>query len=441
MSTRYLDLAPSNKTTDQKYSFKKGVAQLQFQIPPGNYLLDPSSVRIVGKVQYFNDTNGTQIGAQADINQRIGVYAHFQQIIWRSLKHQTTIEHLKHYNTWISSYFGASSGVEDSLTHLSESALTLPNYEQIRKTVVRKTEPNSFAVHLPCGMLNSGAPINLMDNALGGCELVIMLESDANSINILPADTTTVPDTTGYSDVMYELSDVKLVCSVITPPPDQLSQLMKQTQGSFTFQSIHSFYDTFNSTNMQVNMLFGLSRVKSLYMTFIESSKLNNLGADGLSTLPPTNLDGSQAFIKKINWLKGGRSYPKLYPLETNREKDSKVILNDPEVAKDYINSIIPWGRAKTISMSPATNNRDIVGKINASGSLPYQFVNDTGMVYAVGINYENFIGSSGVPFDKESFGVAIDCDLNSNSAQSVFIFVNAETTIVYNQNGVQAVM
>ncbi len=91
--------------------------------------------------------------------------------------------------------------------------------------------------------------------------------------------------------------------------------------------------------------------------------------------------------------------------------------------------------------MSPSTNNRDIVGKIGALGNTPYQFVNDTGMVYAVGINYENFIGSSGVPFDKESFGVAIDCDLTANSAQSVFMFVNAETTVVYNQNGVQSVM
>lgn len=440
MSTRQLELAPSNKTTDQKYSFKKGVAQLQFQIPPGNYLLDPASVRIVGKVQYFNDTQGTQIGASADINQRIGVYSHFQQLIFRSLKHQTTISHSKHYNTWCSGYFGASAGVEDNMTHLSETALTLPNYDIIRETVVRKTEPNSFCVHLPCGLLNSGAPLNLMDNALGGLELVIMLESDANSINILPADNTTAPDATGYSDVMYELSDVSLVCSVVTPPPDQLSQLMKQTQGSFTFQDIHSFYDTFNSTNLQINMLFGLSRVKSLYMSFIESSKLNNLTADGFATLPPTNLDGSQAFIKKINWLKGGRAYPKLYPLETNIQKDSKVILNDPEVAKDYINSILPWDRAKTISMSPQTNNRGIVGVVNANGSLPYQFVQDTGMVYALGINYENYIGSSGVPFDKESFGVAIDCDLQSNSAQSVFIFVNAETTIVYNANGVQAV-
>jgi len=440
MTTRYLELAPSNKTIDQKYSFKRGVAQLQFQIPPGNYLLDPASVRIVGKVQYFNDTKGTVIGDEADINQRVGVYAHFQQLIWRSLKHQTTISHNKHYNTWMSSYLGASSGVEDSLTHMSETALTLPNYETIRKTVVKKTEPNSFCVHLPCGLLNSGAPLNLMDNALGGMELVIMLESDANSINILPADNVTVPNVTGYSDVMYELSDIQLVCSVVTPPPDQLSQLMKQTQGSFTFQDIHSFYDTFNSTNLQVNMLFGLSRVKSLYMTFIESAKLNNLGADGFSTLPPTNLDGKQAFIKKINWLKGGRAMPKLYPLETNKVEDNKVILNDPEIAKDFINSIIPWDRAKTISMSPATNNRDITGVPGASGRLPYQFVNDTGMVYAVGINYENFIGSSGVPFDRESFGIAIDCDLTSNSPQSVFIFVNAETTIVYNQNGVQAV-
>ena len=53
MSSKYLELAPTNKTTDNKYSFKKGVAQLNFTIPEGNYVLDPSSVRIVGNITFF----------------------------------------------------------------------------------------------------------------------------------------------------------------------------------------------------------------------------------------------------------------------------------------------------------------------------------------------------------------------------------------------------
>ena len=42
MTSRYLELAPTNKTTDGKYAYKNGIASLNWTTPEGNYVLDPA---------------------------------------------------------------------------------------------------------------------------------------------------------------------------------------------------------------------------------------------------------------------------------------------------------------------------------------------------------------------------------------------------------------
>ena len=59
MTSRYLELACSNKTTDDKYSYKRGISQLNFTIPEGNFVLDPHSVRLVGDVRFFKNDKAT----------------------------------------------------------------------------------------------------------------------------------------------------------------------------------------------------------------------------------------------------------------------------------------------------------------------------------------------------------------------------------------------
>ena len=59
MSSRYLELRPTNSTNDDKYAFKHGVAQINFTIPEGNYVLDPTSVRIVGDIRYYKNESGS----------------------------------------------------------------------------------------------------------------------------------------------------------------------------------------------------------------------------------------------------------------------------------------------------------------------------------------------------------------------------------------------
>ena len=443
MSSRYLELAPSNKTTDSKYSFKKGVAQLTFDIPEGAYLLDPDSIRICGKFNIFKKSDGTRTDTtdpstdNLSLSSRIGVWSVMNQLIWRSLKHQTTISHEKHWNRWLASYIGLTATPDDSLGWLSTTTLTMPNYFVEKGSVVDKTAGNSFCCHLPCGLLLSGSALNLMPNALGGLSLTIMLESDAMALQVLPADNSTPSAPADYLDAMYELSDVKLVCSVITPPPDQLSQLMKQKSGQINFQSVHSYYDTANSTNIQMAMNLGLKEVKSLFINMISSDKLNNIAEDSFATLSPANDDGSIANISKITFLKGGTTFPKLFPYDTNFKSESKSVVADPNVTREFINSVVSFDKTRSTQICPSNANRNWTNKATGLGT-DYRFVNDSGVVWGLGVNYENYLGGSGIDMSKEQFGLAIDCDLTSENAQSMFLFVNAETSIVYNENGVQ---
>ena len=441
MTSRNIQIFPSNKTTDGTYSFSGGQAQVTFDIPAGAYLLDPDSLRICGDFQVFkNEARDPPLPADLlTMNNRIGVLGCFQQLIWKSLKHQSVIEHNKHYNRWCSSYYSLVSNIDDQIGYLSQSLLTLPDYNSFKNSVVDKTVSQEFCCNLPCGLMNQGRSINIMPNALGGLSLTIMLESDANALQVLPADDDTAPDTTNFTTAYYELSHLSLICKVITPSPEDVSRLMKQSSGTMTLQTIHSYYDTAQSSNIQLAMNLGLRKVKSLFMNFISSSDLNNLSEDGFATLMPCNLDGSLANVKSIQFLKGGISYPKHYPNDTNYERDNNSILADPEIVKDYLNAVSPWDTNRSTLMSSVTSNRFVNIATNGKG-IPYQFVNNGGVVWGIGLNYENFLGGEGIDMNGVQLGLNMDTELTSANAQSIFIFVNAETNIVWNENGVQVI-
>jgi hypothetical protein len=443
MSSRYLELAPTNKTTDNKYSFKKGVAQLNFTIPEGNYVLDPSSVRIVGNITFFKNDNAVPDkpapGDALAISGRIGVYSVMKDLVFRSSKHQTTISHERNYNRWMSSYLGITAGMEDSIGHLGEQALTMPNYEASKKSVVGRDTVSSFCVPLICGLLNSGQSLPMTGNTLGGMDLSINLESDAMALQVLPANFSTDPATASFLSAFYELDDVKLVCSVITPPPDQLSRLLSQKQGAITYQSIHSFYDTANSNNIQLSMNFGLKKVKSLFINVISSDKLNNIGQDSFATLPPINSDGTQASVQKISFLRGGTLFPKMFPRDTNVKETTDTIAQDPVLFRDYINAVTKYDVNRHTLGGIVNTNRGWLGKVvgGVNKGVPYQFVNNGGVFWGIGLNYENYLGGSGVDLSAQNFGLAMDCDLTSSNSQSLFVFVNAESSILWSESGV----
>ena len=76
---------------------------------------------------------------------------------------------------------------------------------------------------------------------------------------------------TEIANAFYEYQNLSLVAEVQTPDPSDLAKLQKSGGGGGTFEynSISSYYTTFNSTNAIINFSLGLSRVLSVFCNFM----------------------------------------------------------------------------------------------------------------------------------------------------------------------------
>lgn len=449
MSNRFLEIPVSNKTSDGKMSFHNGVANLIFQLPAINSTLIPNSVRICGKIEYFMDDAKTEATGVLTSDERLGVYSCFQSLTTRSIKHQQTIENIRHYAHFLKNFLPLATSTDDAITHWSQSALQEPNYKLFEKSVVQQSFDRSgagseFCLPLPCGLFNGTQDIPLSENMLGGLELVLALASDSQVLYSSTGKTDTI------TSAWYEFKDLKIVCEVRDYQPDELSRLMKKSASGFTYQTISSYYDTINATSANVVFNLGLSKVRSVFASFIPSNYLNNYGNNSYATLYPSNDDGSIANIRKLTWTKGGALYPKHFEVNTNvRNGDELTILADPVVVKDYISAVADFAGNDSIQVGDVTTNRDVIfvnksdaaDPANLKNQLQYTKVANGGFAMGVGIKYDA-LGGSGVAFDNlgSQFGLNMDVDLVTNSPNSVFLFVNSEVNVVFNNNGLQVI-
>ncbi len=435
---RYLEIACSNKTSDGKMSFRKGISDLIFEIPEMNSTLIPGSVRVTGKLKVYKNATGggtvVDLGDDINLDARLGVYGAFQSLTTRSIRHQQSIENIRHYAHFLKSYLPLSTRTEDNLGHLDEVALTLPNWRLNKiANVVRKNPDNTgndFCVALPCGLFSSSQHIPLSSSMLAGLEVRLALAPDSQ---VLYATDGTIAD----SDCYYEFEDLKLVCEVKDYSEAEIQQLMKQSEGVFTYNSISSYYDTINSSSASVVFNLGLSKVRSAFATFIPSTFLNNLNQNGYASLLPTNKDGSIASIRKVFWTKGGSLYPKHYELNNVIRASPKSMVCDPVINRDYVSAVLPWATNRATMISPWTNNRSWTADSTSATQTKYTQVADGGVVWGLGVNYDT-LGGPGMDFTTQQFGMNLDLDLTSDNPISTFVFVNSEQSVFFNQNGIQ---
>lgn len=445
-SGRFLEIACANAPSDKLMSFRAGVSELVFEIPEMDSMLVPTSVRLCGKLRCYGSFDKTAGGADLSgtemaINPRLGVYGFMNTITARSLRHQTTIEQCRNFNRFMSSYLSLTSSVQDLTGHQSQTVLSSSNYlEQKTNLVNQGTETSiSFSAPLPTGLLTSGLIPLSSKFGIGGLQLSVQLESDSQFFYSVGGVVN--------NETWYEIENPHLVMEVRDPNPDQLSQLMKQTSGSISYQSISSYYDTLSSSSPSINFNLGLSRVRSALVNFIKSDRLSNMQFDGLATLMPTLAGDGSATTKKgdianiteIAWLKGGTMYPKHYPIVANVRDTAKTQVCDPEIIRDYINSVVPYVNNRASAVSVANANRDWMGDVANTKSMDSNKIPDGGLVWGLGVNYDS-LGGSGSDFSQENWGLTLKMDASDGDTTSAFIFVNSEQTLVYNPNGVQVV-
>ena len=443
MTSRRISIRPDNIPSDGKISFKNGFPILSFTIQSQMGVLDLRSIRVNGNLQIFKDNlaDPTPVyetdadDTKVTMDNRLGVYNLFEQLVVRHNKSKSPIETIRHYQRYLSSYLGMSSSKQDLLGMLNETALIMPDPDVFFRTVVANEDgvtadnvKKSFSVHLPSGFLQNSAPLNIMESGFGGIQLELHLSPDANALF------NPIGDSSNIADAHYRLTDLSLTCEITDIPPEDMAQLSSESQGQIEFNTITSLYTTINSTNAQLQFALGLKEVQSVFLNFCPSGHINNLKENGLATTYPSKSNGDLVHFKRVQWLRGGVKYPCEYDIVTNIDKDANTLVVDPQLLKSAIDSVIPDYVVDRCAVSTQNNYRGY--NLTTTGDDAYTKVRDSGALFLIGQKYSQF--NTGQDFSRQQWGLSLESDLTDDSPQSVFIYVKARAVLVWNQSGVQ---
>ena len=274
-----------------------------------------------------------------NINPKLGCMAFVDQIVLSSQKHKSTIEHVRQWGRFMSSYLPNIASKQEAIGHLGVASGGMPNFTATKLGVVnnlngssnasRQFQGTSFCFPLTCGFLSSSEPISLSEKGSGISGLSI-------DIHMLP-DSQFFNNAAAYPDAFYQLTDLKLICEVVNPSVDELSRMMSVTSGVREYNAISSYYQTVSAVNSIINFRLGLSNVLGVFMNFIPSQYLNNLTYDGFQTLPLIDdlTAGTIAAVNQVIFLRGGEKLPLQYDINTNVRDQVASVVADPGLVRD----------------------------------------------------------------------------------------------------------
>ena len=460
MTSRFIQLRPDNVNSNAVISFKEGFPVLSFTIQSQNAILDPRSIRINGNLQVYKDNDSPQptpvfyVGDGVNritMDNRLGIYAMWDQLVVRHNKTKQVVEHIRHYNRYLQSYLGLTSSKQDLLGHMSNAALMAPNSDFMSQNIVATTAGQAdatkrpFSCHLPSGFSMSGNSINLMENSLGGFQIELHLSPDSNC---LFAHSGAV--VAANADAHYRLSDLSLSCEVHDIPASEQAQMASQTSGAMDFNTISTIYTSFNTSNAQLQYSLGLKNLQSCFMSFVPSNAINTLQHNGLATYYPAGgaVAGRDIGFTNVQFLRGGQKYPVDFDMVTNLtdpQNDAVAGVNggnfnvsDGQLAKQFAEAIIPEFMLDRSSIKPQNLNRNFVFIANGADDGSYKRIPDGGGLFGIGMRYSQF--NKGQDFSTEQWGVALTNELRVDRPQSVFIYFKNKSTLVWSPTGVQVI-
>lgn len=437
MSNQYLEIVPSNITSDGTLSFHNGQPVIQFIIGEQQRSLLGQSVRLVGNFSVLSDTDTLGSGnAELNMDGRTSLYSTIDQLVIKSQRTNQTIEHIRNYNRFMASYLGATGDLGDGLSHKSESDLQTLNTTAIKAAVVdnpvniSSKGSSTFSLSLPCGLFNGTRSIPLaQDWGLGGLLIEVHLASDSN---VLFAN----DGTTDISTAFYEYKNMNLVCEVQTPTSEELMSLQKGAASGSTFEynSISSYYTTINAANAIINFSLGLSKVLSVFANFITASSINNRKENGMLTSYSRNGTDSVAYVKQLVFTRGGERMPLEYNIDTVQQTDTTSLNPDGQIIRNYLNAIHSFTKNRRNLLTP----ENMILPPASSDQVNYDTkVIDGGVNYGIGVAFD-MISNQGVDFSSTNFGINMDMNLITDNPQAVYLFVHHKNTVVFNQSGIQ---
>jgi len=422
MSNRYLEILPQN--TNATHSYKSGRPVVDFLIAEQEATLLPRSIRVCGRFNALkNAQRDPSTADDLSMDSRIGLWSILDQVVISSGRSKTTIEHLRGANRFYSSYMGVINDEKTLINQYSNMGLTLPSTDAQQLSVMQEgagDNSNEFCIHIPTGLLMGTAGINLSSQTgIGGCMVSLHLAPDSMVLYDKGGDAVA----NDLEGAFYELSDLKLVCEV--------SQGVEAKPQPLEYNSITGYYTTINSANANLNFSLGLNRVSSTMVNFIPSNYLNNLDYNSLQTINPLTSAGKIADVSQLVMTKGGMRYPLDYNVDTSFKKNTNSQQVDPQIIRNFMNSVLPFKKISHTLVSPTTCNKSYISDDTT--------INQGGILYGVGVAYD-VLGSDGADFSREAWGLQLDLALDDNNPNSAFVFVHHKNTLVYNQGQVQVI-
>ena len=440
---RYIEIAPTNVPSTGKISFRNGQPVIQFIIGASEHLLLGNSIRVTGDFQCFKSP-GVQMTSDilSNMDCKTGVYSTIDQLVIKNHGQFSTIEHIKNYNRFMASYLPVTSSLNDTIGHFSNTALTTPNFALMKSSVVDNVgatalvPQNSFSVHLPSGFLLGQQPIYLgAQGGINGIVIELHLSPDNNVFHV-DKDSPLPADVAAMNQSYYEFSNLKLTAELVEPDPQTLQSLQGGVGQTYQYNSISSYYTSINSANAVVNFNLGLKNVLGVFANFVSAQRINNYQWNGMETRWLHNDgvgagSGDAAFIKTLIWTKGGSKYPLSYDTETLQKNNSKNTCADPSVVRDFVDSILQFSKPGRTSISPMNTYQ-----AQASPTTDNHSINN-GQIAGIGMAYDQ-ISDSGVDFSTENFGIQMTCNLITDNATGMYLFVHSKQVLVFNSTGLQ---
>ena len=426
-----IEVVPSNVTSNGQISFKDGNPVIQFIIGEQDRLLIGNSVRFTGKFRALLSSGSSSVSdvSQLAMSEKLGVYSCIDTLTIKSQRTGQTIESIRHYNRFLSSYLPVTTSVQDGIGHLNESALIMPSYAAQQESVVNIPSSSStqshFCMALPCGLLNGGEPLALMPEAVGGIILELHLSPDSQVFH-----TSGDSDSASYTESFYEFSDVSLCAELMEPEPSVVQEIKSRQSGTYEYNSINSYYQTINSGNGIINFQLGLSRVLGVFANIVPAAHINNLQFDGLATLYPTNVGGKSADIQELFFTRNGTKFPIDYNINTLQQDNASNKTADSQIFLNYVNAIQKFTKNTKSTLSP------INVRLGDSARFDKDFA-DGGSGFGLGVAFDS-ISDQGVDFRNVNFGINMRLDLDTDSPQAFFVFVHNKQTLVFGQQGLQ---
>lgn len=404
--SEYFRVTPSNSNSTGTYQFSNGQNLLNFILAPGDHYLQGNSLKLCGK---FTATTST--GATASLNPRVSIMSIVEQLSISSRLTGQSIETIKFYPRFLSSYYSTLSSDNQLLGSMAVSRGS-SNSTGTSKELVDQGNGTDFSIDLVSGLFSSGL-IPMMNDGTGTSGLFIscQLNSDAAVFNCDTGETAT-----------YALTDVYLsgVIAPSDPSIERPSQMM--------YNSVNSYFGIIESGFATLSYNLGLSKVLGAWVNLVPSSDVQNIEADSQRTTPIMSSATAQARPSEVTFLRSGIKFPLEYSIR-DEYPDNQMLFNS-QIMRNYISAIRKFSNLGHNDVSPLNSNN-----VQSLSSGADKIVGD--QVFGFGVSLDS-VSNSGVDYTNETFGINVVSDLKTGFNNSAYLFVHAKQSLVFSKDGLQ---